>query len=561
MDPTVRYELRPGEWRPDPPHVSYGCDRTGLVSLLEAEYTAAPWTHGESDDGPTVTVHDRTLACPPSEEDIAWLENHSSAAPYGRGEDTIIDPEVRDAMQVDATHVELAGSSWEQLRTRMLEAARTEMGLADATVSLEPLKVLLYRRGGHFSTHADTEKCPGMVASVALILAGEYEGGALVIEHGEDNIRFGPDGSARWRWAAWYTDCRHRLEEVRDGIRIAMTFGIAIDPEQPLTRRESEDHALGWALYGRTFTEWHTKWAARGGRTAAGREQYGQKTVLVLSHHYTEPGLRASLLKGRDRELARLLVDEIEGEAAYLGWLQIREVGPATTEDGGSFGDHGPGSHEPDEDDAELPPPSLHENEWRWAYEDDYGITRIRHEETPELHLDGIARQNVWVEGLRSLGGESVEHGPIEVLDGEIVPQGALADVVPNGARLYEATGNEGAAIELQYRTAVLVAWRRNTETMRMLARCGGRLAASKYEHRMKDEIGTVLGLWHVAIETDGGGPAPDAHRVLLDALETRDEALHDRYVTEVTPFDLDAAAVEAFPGFFGVPVGLTKST
>ena len=43
MNPTVRCELRPGEWRPDPPHVSYGCDRRGLVKLLEAELSAAPW--------------------------------------------------------------------------------------------------------------------------------------------------------------------------------------------------------------------------------------------------------------------------------------------------------------------------------------------------------------------------------------------------------------------------------------------------------------------------------------------------------------------------------------
>ena len=65
MNPTVRYDLRPGEWRPDPPHVAYGCDRSGLVELLEAERSAAPWASGESDEGPVVEVAGRTLACPP----------------------------------------------------------------------------------------------------------------------------------------------------------------------------------------------------------------------------------------------------------------------------------------------------------------------------------------------------------------------------------------------------------------------------------------------------------------------------------------------------------------
>ena len=162
------------------------------------------------------------------------------------------------------------------------------------------------------------------------------------------------------------------------------------------------------------------------------------------------------------------------------------------------------------------------------------------------------------MEGLRSLGGEHVDHGPIEVLDGEVVPPGALVHAMPDGARLYEATGNEGALIELQYRHAVLVIWRRNDETLRMLARCGGRLAvARELTHRLAatryghlEQVRSVLTLWKAALATDGAGPVPDAHRLLLDALDAldprdiRDEGLRERYVIEVASVDLDAAAV-----------------
>ena len=118
-----------------------------------------------------------------------------------------------------------------------------------------------------------------------------------------------------------------------------MTFGVVIDAEQPLERREASHHGLGWALWDRSYAEWHTAWAARGDRPQAGNEQYGQKLVWVLSHRYTEPGWRAPLLKGRDRELARLLVDEPHGEACYLGWLQIRETGSAHTASGDGWDD------------------------------------------------------------------------------------------------------------------------------------------------------------------------------------------------------------------------------
>lgn len=98
-NPTVRYDLRPGEWRPAPPHVSYGCDPSGLVELLEAELMAAPWARGESEEGPVVTVAGRSPDFPPSTQDIESLVGHAEPAPYRRGEETV-DPAVRDARQV-----------------------------------------------------------------------------------------------------------------------------------------------------------------------------------------------------------------------------------------------------------------------------------------------------------------------------------------------------------------------------------------------------------------------------------------------------------------------------
>ena len=160
------------------------------------------------------------------------------------------------------------------------------MGLRDAKLEFKLLKLLVYPPGGHFAPHADTEKTPGMVASLALVVPGAYKGGALAIEHAGERLSFAADGADAWRWAAWYADCRHALEPVEDGVRIALTFELAIDPETPLTPVEAADRRVGGALWERTYAEWHTAWAARGGRTAAGNEQYGQKLVWVLAHRY-----------------------------------------------------------------------------------------------------------------------------------------------------------------------------------------------------------------------------------------------------------------------------------
>ena len=57
------------------------------------------------------------------------------------------------------------------------------------------------------------------------------------------------------------------------------------------------------------------------------------------------------------------------------------------------------------------------------------------------------------------------------------------------------------------------------------LARCGGR-----------GEFEDVLALWNEARATDGGGPAPQAHRLVLDALADEErnggaDRLRERYV------------------------------
>ena len=92
-----------------------------------------------------------------------------------------------------------------------------------------------------------------MVASATLVLPGDYEGGALVVEHKGERLEFAAGGTPQWRWAAWYADCRHRLEPVTKGVRIAITFGIAIDPSTRLVRRESQAR-ISWTTYRRTLS-------------------------------------------------------------------------------------------------------------------------------------------------------------------------------------------------------------------------------------------------------------------------------------------------------------------
>ena len=102
---------------------------------------------------------------------------------------------MRDALQIGAEHVNLNGAASKRLGDAVLRRVAKEMGLDDAQLRLEPLKLLVYGEGGHFASHCDTEKSEGMVASATVVVPGHYEGGTLAIEHAGQTLRFADCGS------------------------------------------------------------------------------------------------------------------------------------------------------------------------------------------------------------------------------------------------------------------------------------------------------------------------------------------------------------------------------
>ena len=49
-------------------------------------------------------------------------------------------------------------------------------------------KLLVYEKGGFFLPHRDSEKDDGMVASLIVVLANPFEGGALVVRHAHPTV-------------------------------------------------------------------------------------------------------------------------------------------------------------------------------------------------------------------------------------------------------------------------------------------------------------------------------------------------------------------------------------
>ena len=75
----------------------------------------------------------------------------ASRAPFGRGEQTIIDTSVRCTWQLNPTQFSITNPRWEESLQQLLDKVKTELGCdTKMKVMCELYKLLLYEQGGFF---------------------------------------------------------------------------------------------------------------------------------------------------------------------------------------------------------------------------------------------------------------------------------------------------------------------------------------------------------------------------------------------------------------------------
>lgn len=151
------------------------------------------------------------IGLPIAPSQAAALAAVAEAAPYGKGPDTLVDPDVRGCGQIAPDAAHLDAERWPDLLARIVEQARAALGVADP-IRADLYKLLVYAPGDFFVEHRDSEKAEGMFATLVVTLPSPHEGGALVVEHGGREVVLDLAGDLRRaRWAALNADCQHRL--------------------------------------------------------------------------------------------------------------------------------------------------------------------------------------------------------------------------------------------------------------------------------------------------------------------------------------------------------------
>ncbi|HRI16021.1 MAG TPA: 2OG-Fe(II) oxygenase, partial [Verrucomicrobiota bacterium] len=368
------------------------------------------------------------LSFPVPPVQVATLIQHATRAPYGRGEETILDESVRKVWQLRPDQVRLSGKSWETNFDSILKQVLAGLGCEGMSVSAELYKLLVYDTGGFFLSHRDTEKADGMFGTLVISLPSAHQGGELVIRHAgrEVTVDLSHAEFSELRYAAFYADCEHEVRPITEGNRVCLVYNLIQQGNRKTGALQAPDYekqiAAAATLLGDNLS-------------APGAVA---KVAWLLEHQYSPDGLSFAGLKSGDAARVKVLAQAAEraGCAVHLGIVHIEESGSAEPKYFG-YGSRSRrrGWHGDDEDEADV--------------------------ESGEFEIVEVCDWRHYISQWRNGQDKPVDFGEIPIAPGELLPAGALDDEKPDEQRLMEASGNEGASFERSYHRAALVIWRR----------------------------------------------------------------------------------------------------
>lgn len=381
-------------------------------------------SHGRVETPPPALTVDGVgrVALPLLPAQIPALVGVAERAPYGKGTQTLVDTDVRRTWQIGAAAVHLNGKRWPETIEGIARRAADGLGYTrPVTASL--YKLLVYDEGSFFVDHRDTEKAPGMFATLVVVLPSDFEGGELVVRHGGQGKTFDlrTDDPGEVAFAAFYADCVHEVRPITRGCRLALIYNLVRTgkgalPTPPAYADETD--ALAECLFG---------WDDDG----------PDRLVLPLDHAYTPAELSPAALKGRDAAVAQVVFEAARAAdcEAILSLVTLEEFGIAEYHGWGYGRRRGRG--------------------WDAGESDDDG------DDDGDFSVYEVTEQRAFLEHGCDAEGRRLPRSR-SVLDlEELCPPDVFENGEPDDLSFTEATGNEGASFERTYHRAALVVWQK----------------------------------------------------------------------------------------------------
>jgi predicted 2-oxoglutarate/Fe(II)-dependent dioxygenase YbiX len=427
----------------------------------------------------------------------------ATRAPYGRGEETVVDTNVRRTWQIDADRIHIGGRHWQQTLDSIVAKAAAGLGVT-GSVSAELYKLLIYDTGSFFVEHRDTEKAAGMFATLVIVLPSDYSGGTLLVRHSDREVCLDlhcPDPS-EVAFAAFYADCVHEMRPVTSGHRLTLVYNM-------VRARKAKEKAPKPPSYEKELAEV----TALLQRWVSGKDlpddDSPEKLIYPLEHAYTSAELAFDSLKNADAAVAGLLVAAAEKAACDI------HVALVSIEENGSAEYSGYGGR----------------------YDEEFEVGEV---------FNRIQTISDW----RLPDGSQPTLNALPFEENELCPPTALEEAEPDEEYFHEATGNEGVTFERTYRRAAIVIWPKSRK-LAVINQAGLSVTLPYLAELTRDWVdsgkGTESSLWRDAYALSkymlqdwpkrrGYGDQMDSEIEMLTTLRQLRDTVHiDAFLSEIS--------------------------
>ena len=359
------------------------------------------------------------------------LASLGQPAQFGRGEQTLTDPDVRDTWEISK---HLVRAEWNGAALQdILATVKEELGLpnaAELTADLHSL--LVYEPNQFFRIHQDSEKDESMIGTLVVTLPSSYTGGELMVGHNEEWKAYRGSKTAL-SLVAFYADCRHEVLKVMSGYRITLTYNLLLHGG---TSRPAGDEGTVAELADLLREHFGTPVPRYYGGPAADPPN---RLVYLLDHEYTARGLGWRRLKGADGSRAALL-RSAAGKAGCEALLALADVKLTHSAfPAGEDYEYRDWHDDYDEDDDEYPGDES-------GGDGEYDVQDLIDSEVTLTHWTGP-------------DGTRLEETALNVAGNEVCASTPTGDLEPYSSDYEGYMGNYGNTLDRWYHRAAVIVW------------------------------------------------------------------------------------------------------
>lgn len=374
-------------------------------------------------------------------------------APYGQGEKTLVNTKVRNTFELSPDQFTITNPEWVEAIQKALVTVATQLGLPPERLVPQLYKLLIYKTGGFFLPHRDSEKTDGMVGSLIVALPSVFRGGELTVRHQgtTERIDFFDAGLGRSAcYAAFYADCEHEVAKVQSGHRFCLAYNLILTPD-PRPKAALAPAPLSDTSPAGKLADAITQWVEK---------KPAEPLIFALDHHYTEHGLHPDLLKGADRARAELIMAAAVKAGCRVLLCQVERHITCSAYDQNEDDRYGYGSRS--------------RRRRRYEYDDDEdGDDDSGGDDTPGDYviqevIDEYLTGENWVDAT----GKPLNIPPIGFDSASIVSSIPLDDWQPTREEYEGYTGNAGNTLDRWYHRSVMCLWHQDQHYEVLAKKC-----------------------------------------------------------------------------------------